>query len=200
MRLGLISSAAVFLASSLVAHASTTIDFNGLSGNNIDLFTAYTESGFTVTNTAGQYLVGQAYGNPGPSLFSGGGFGPPGTGEASITIIPTNGGTFSFQSADLANDVGLGEYEFLGQNSTGGIREQSGEIYTGISTAFFTYASTFPDVQLTSLVITESGGEFNVDNIVVTPGPSSVTPEPSTFLLLGTGLLGIAGLAVRRVF
>lgn len=41
---------------------------------------------------------------------------------------------------------------------------------------------------------------FPIDNVTLTDlGPTSVTPEPGSFLLLGTGLLGMAGVLRRRL-
>ncbi len=44
-----------------------------------------------------------------------------------------------------------------------------------------------------------SAGDQAVYNITFAPAASSVTPEPSSFLLLGTGLLGVAGTLRRRL-
>ena len=186
--------AAILSVVSFAAHAAV-INFNGLAGANGAHFSSYTEDGFTVQKGAGQFLVGKVYGDPVPSLFSGyddenlGG-----TTSASITITD-GGGVFTFGGADLANDLGLGTFTFTGYDDGSLVYQQSGLI---LSAAFADYASIAPGVDLTSLSITESGGDFNVDNIDVS-GATSVTPEPSSIMLLGTGLLGLAGVVRRRL-
>ena len=192
MRLYSFVAAAALLSASLAAHANT-IDFNTLPGNNGDSFASYTEAGFLVQNSAGQYLVGKIYGNPVPSLFSG--YDETGA-SASITITAVGGGAFSFLSADLASDGGNSTYAFSGSfNGVPIFPLQTGTVVDG---GFRTFNSTSPSVQLTSLTITENGRDYNVDNIVVNPSATAVTPEPSSIALLGTGLLGVAGMLRKR--
>ena len=204
MRLVSLLSAAVLLSSVCAAHAAvispaseitSVINFNTLPGTNGDPFSSYTEDGFTVTNSAGQYLVGTVYGDPVPSLFSGYADSDLGaTTSAAVTITANNGGDFTFDSAALANDVGAGLFQFTGDVNGKQVYSQVG--FIGGDGRFETYASTSPSLDLTSLTISEVGGDFNVDNITLS---TSVTPEPSSLLLLGTGLLGVVGTVRRRL-
>ena len=198
MRVRLFATAAAVLFTALAAHA-TNINFNNLSGANGSAFTSYTQGGFSVQNSAGQFLVATDFGDPVPSLFSGGqdsSFAPLATRMASITITLTNGGAFNFDSVDLANQSGNGTFSFSGSFDGTSVFTQSGSIPT--IPFFDTFDSTSPTLDLTSLTIMEKGGDFNLDNILVTRATAAVTPEPSSFLLLGTGLMGVLGVARRR--
>jgi hypothetical protein len=95
--LGTIILAGGTLASA--AASATTITFSGLAGANGDPVATYTEGGFTVTTTVGQFFQGQLFGNPPPSLFAG----PIGGGPRNDSLDVTDGGgLFNFASVDLA--------------------------------------------------------------------------------------------------
>jgi hypothetical protein len=67
----------------------------------------------------------------------------------------------------------------------------------GCSTDVLTPGSYSIDLFFVDINTVQSGLEFTVDTTnVTTAGP---TPEPGTFTLLGTGLLGLAGLVRRKV-
>jgi hypothetical protein len=54
---------------------------------------------------------------------------------------------------------------------------------------------------ITSLTLAApTGGQFynSVDNLIVGTASANVVPEPSTYLLMGTGMLGLVGAARRR--
>lgn len=198
MHLRFLGIAAVLFSCSLPAYASV-LDFSGMPGSNTQTFSSFTEDGFVVTNTGGQYLVGTYYGDAVPDLFSGSSdafFAASATGTASVTVTRVGGGEFTFAGADLADDSTPGTYTYTGMMNGTSMFLQTGDIE---STLFMSYASNSASMKMTSLVITETGGDFNLDNITVDAPASAVTPEPSSLLLLGTGILGLATTMRRRI-
>src|ERR1700682_310009 len=94
--------AGVILAGGVIASvpaSATTITFSGLTGANGTPVTTYTEAGFTVTSTLGQFFQGQVFGNPIPSLFAGPAQGGPV--NDGLDITRNGGGSFNFASIDL---------------------------------------------------------------------------------------------------
>src|SRR5262249_43562967 len=96
--LGAIILVAGTLASA--AASATTITFSGLTGANVTPVATYTEGGFTVTTTVGQFFQEQNFGNPIPSLLAG----PAGGGPVNdaLEVFANGGGLFNFVSVDLA--------------------------------------------------------------------------------------------------
>jgi hypothetical protein len=176
------------------------ITFENLTGTNGDPFTSYSEGGFTVNATAGQWFRGFEYGNPVPDIFAG-----PEFGITPDTIDVTGGGLFTFGGLDLSSNNGFTRYSFAGFLSGGLVLSQSGT--DSSLTTFITIPSTNSGVQIDSLFITLSPGgdrspsSYNIDNINVTANAvpvvaESVAPEPGSGLLLATALVG--GLVMRR--
>jgi hypothetical protein len=79
-------------------------NLSGLIGANGAPVAAYTEGGFTVATTLGQFFQGQIFGNPIPSLFAGPAQGGPA--DDALDIIRNGGGSFNFASVDLAANNG----------------------------------------------------------------------------------------------
>jgi PEP-CTERM motif len=191
--------AGVILAGGVIASAAasaTTITFSGLTGANGTSVATYTEGGFTVTTTLGQFFQGQLFGNSIPSLFAGPAQGGP-VNDA-LDVTRNGGGSFNFASVDLAANNGDVNFTFTG--FLGGIQQY---VFNGVEPGrppgpfgFDTIINpdaTFAidDARITLNILGTTG---NVDNIVVN---AVAAPEPASILLLGSAILGM-GLWRRR--
>jgi len=169
---------------------ATVIGFDSLNGVDGDPYTGHIENGFTITAfDSTTWHAGLLFGNPTPSIFATAGFG---------TIVITGSGQFTFASVDLAVTSPGGcptcaNFLIIGYQTAVPVLTVSGTA----SAAFQTVFSTDPSQLLDYLVIEKFNGPsgFHIDNIVLNAGQS--IPEPTTFVIVGAGLTGLAILSRR---
>ena len=196
---------------------AATIGFGDLHGSNLSSFTSYTESGYTVAPTGGQWFEAHVFGSPIPAIGSGPLYTADG-GTSQITI--TEGGErFIFQGVDLTSNSALGTtYTIQGFLATSGVNP----IFTipveieAINRFESKLFSNLESVDKLTITGTRGAGvtSFNIDNIRVghytdpgsgtgpgscpSPYPDCNVPEPASMMLLGAGLAGIEVWRRRR--
>jgi hypothetical protein len=185
-RVGLAVVAAVFCAL-VVSPGITRAD--GLTGS-AGISWLYPDAGTTIGSDT--IAVGSTLACPGasPICVPYGGYGTEtfsvGTSSISYSALfpPSTYGDTSFDGFDFTGLTFAGGGSLTGFTLTTDI--------PGLTDSDVTFGSNFIEVNLAGLSV---DGDFTLD---LTSGPADSTPEPSSFLLLGIGLLALVGFARRK--
>lgn len=198
--------AAVTLFSSMRISYATTLTFDDLTSALSAVPNGYNGlnfNNFDVNTLANERPSGYVNGTVSPSSVIFNGFGNPASFSATS-------GTFTLNSFYLTSAINDG-LTVVATGLLGGVVEDTETFdvstfgptletlgWTGLSAVSFVSSGGTPDPTAVASNY-QAGTQFVLDNVTINATvPVTVTPEPSSFALLGTGILGIAGMMRRR--
>jgi hypothetical protein len=127
---------------------ATVIDFNGVTADGASV-TTYSESGFTVTATSGEWIARTTFGNPAPFIQF---YASPGTIVTGELRVAAAGSVFGFSSVDVYSSTRPVPYTITG------LRNRS---------TVFTLRDTLPNLLGTFRTVTNPNAAASIDTISI---------------------------------
>ncbi|HEV2615475.1 MAG TPA: PEP-CTERM sorting domain-containing protein [Candidatus Acidoferrales bacterium] len=207
MRKSMILAVVLFLAAAFNASAAFA---DGVS--TLTLTPSGTQTNFTITGVYTAGTATTAFSAPGAAYTLT--FSVPSSPTSLVSVIPGPDGQFGVDiSLDLnGTTFGTSEVEFFQSSIGGGLGICVGEVCPSDGSLSPIFWSIFqPSGQLFTSSAADGvsnptflSGSITIDTSasgyqIIVPGAPTPTPEPSSFLLLGTGLVGLIGWGKRKL-
>lgn len=184
----------LFLTTTPAFAGTVTIGFDGLTGKGA--FTSYTQDGFTVSSSSGDWLISQTFGDPAPYIY----FLSPAGSTTTASIDVTEGGSnFTFSSIDLYSSTTKIPYTFAGLLNGSTVFTVTGVVPNTFGNfALVTNPDATLDINELEVTLEDPccSNPVGLDNLAVVT-TTSTTPEPASLALVLAGLAALGFLWPR---